>query len=107
MTFLIAAVVVLITVAGVAAYILRRKKYEELQEDWEEEYGPHRFSYKNLHKATKGFKDTEVIGERGFEKVYMGILLSSNLPIAVKRISHDSRQGMKEFVAEIDRKSVV
>jgi serine/threonine protein kinase len=31
----------------------------------------------------------------------MGILHSSNLPIAVKRISHDSRQGMKEFVAKI------
>jgi hypothetical protein len=45
MTSLIAAAVVLITVAGVAAYILRRKKYEELQEDWEEEYGPHRFSF--------------------------------------------------------------
>ncbi|XP_059431079.1 L-type lectin-domain containing receptor kinase SIT2-like [Corylus avellana] len=101
MTSLIAVAVVLITVAGVAAYILRRKKYEELQEDWEEEYGPHRFSYKNLHKATKGFKDTEVIGEGGFGKVYMGILPSSNLQIAVKRISHDSRQGMKEFVAEI------
>jgi serine/threonine protein kinase len=64
-------------------------------------YGLHRFSYKNLHKATKGFKDTDVIGEGGFGKVYMGILPSSNLPIAVKRISHDSRQGMKEFMAEI------
>ncbi|XP_059429273.1 L-type lectin-domain containing receptor kinase SIT2-like [Corylus avellana] len=101
MTSLIAVAVVLITVAGVAAYILRRKKYEELREDWEEEYGPHRFSYKNLHKATKGFKDTEVIGEGGFGKVYVGILPSSNLQIAVKRISHDSRQGIKEFVAEI------
>ncbi|XP_059429269.1 L-type lectin-domain containing receptor kinase SIT2-like [Corylus avellana] len=101
MTSLIAVAVVLITVAGVAAYIVRRKKYEELREDWEEEYGPHRFSYKNLHKATKGFKDTEVIGEGGFGKVYVGILPSSNLQIAVKRISHDSRQGIKEFVAEI------
>jgi serine/threonine protein kinase len=64
-------------------------------------YGPHRFSYNNLHKATKGFKDTDVIGEGGFGKVYMGILPSSNLPIAIKRISHDSRQGIKEFVAEI------
>jgi serine/threonine protein kinase len=101
MISLIAVAVVLITIVGAAAYILRRKKYEELREDWEEEYGPHRFSYKNLHKATKGFKDTEVIGEGGFGKVYMGILPSSNIQIAVKRVSHDSRQGMKEFVAEI------
>jgi serine/threonine protein kinase len=101
MTSLIAVAVVLIIIAGAAAYILRRKKYEEVQEDWEEEYGPHRFSYKNLYKATKGFKDTEVIGEGGFGKVYMGILPSSNLQIAVKRVSHDSRQGIKEFVYEI------
>jgi serine/threonine protein kinase len=100
MTSVIAVALVLITVAG-AAYILRRKKYEEIREDWEEEYGPHRFSYKNLHRATKGFKDTELLGEGGFGKVYRGILPSSNLQIAVKRVSHNSKQGMKEFVAEI------
>ncbi|XP_062172845.1 L-type lectin-domain containing receptor kinase SIT2-like isoform X2 [Alnus glutinosa] len=81
--------------------LLSRHKYEEIREDWEEEYGPHRFTYKSLHKATKGFKDTEIIGEGGFGKVYMGILASSNVQIAVKRVSHDSKQGMKEFVAEI------
>jgi serine/threonine protein kinase len=99
-TSLIAVALVLINTIGVA-YILRRKKYEEIREDWEEEYGPHRFTYKSLHKATKGFKDTEIIGEGGFGKVYMGILASSNVQIAVKRVSHDSKQGMKEFVAEI------
>jgi serine/threonine protein kinase len=99
-TSLIAVAIVLITVAGAVAYMLRRKKYEELREDWEEEYGPHRFSYKNLHNATKGFKDTELLGEGGFGKVYIGTL-PSNVQIAVKRVSHDSKQGMKEFVAEI------
>ncbi|KAL4610610.1 hypothetical protein ACB092_08G063200 [Castanea dentata] len=85
-------VIVLITILG-AACISRRKIYEELREEWEREYGPHRFIYKNLYKA-------RLLGSGGFGKVYRGIL-PSNVQIAVKRVSHDSKQGMKEFVAEI------
>ena len=36
-----------------------------------------------------------------FGKVYKGTLHSSNAQIAVKKVSHDSKQGMKEFVVEI------
>ncbi|CAN1231374.1 L-type lectin-domain containing receptor kinase SIT2 [Linum grandiflorum] len=54
-------------------------------------------SAKDLHRATKGFN--QVLGSGGFGKVYKGT--SSNAEIAVKKISHDSRQGMREFVAEI------
>ncbi|KAL4610611.1 hypothetical protein ACB092_08G063300 [Castanea dentata] len=97
---LIAVALVLITITG-TAYNSRRKKFEEVREDWEKEYGPHRFTYKNLYKATKGFSDKELLGAGGFGKVYRGILPSSNTQIAVKKVSHDSKQGMKEFVAEI------
>ena len=100
MILIIAVVVVLILVTG-AIFILRRKKYAEILEDWENKYGPHRFSYKNLYKATKGFSNKELLGEGGFEKVYKGTLRSSNIQIAVKKVSHNSKQGMKEFVAEI------
>ncbi|KAG5566948.1 hypothetical protein RHGRI_002487 [Rhododendron griersonianum] len=89
-----------ITIAG-TFYMLRRKKYEEIREDWEREYGPHRFSYKDLFKATRGFIDEELLGAGGFGKVYRGILPSSKEQVAVKKISHNSKQGMKEFVAEI------
>ncbi|KAL4610618.1 hypothetical protein ACB092_08G064000 [Castanea dentata] len=100
MVLLIAVALVLITIAG-TAYNSRRKKFEEIREDWEEEYGPQRFTYKNLYKATKGFSDKELLGAGGFGKVYRGTLPSSNTQIAVKKVSHDSKQGMKEFVAEI------
>ena len=100
MILLIAVVVVLIFVIG-ATFIWRRKKYEEIREDWESEYSPHRFIYKNLYKATKHFLDKELLGAGGFGKVFKGTLPSSNVQIAVKKVSHDSKQGLKEFVTEI------
>ncbi|XP_050239011.1 L-type lectin-domain containing receptor kinase I.8-like [Mercurialis annua] len=96
---LITASVVAIVIFG-GVYI-RRKKYEELREDWEEEYGPQRFSYKNLYKATEGFKEKKILGIGGFGKVYKGILPCSDTQVAVKKFSHNSEHGMKQFVAEI------
>ena len=96
----IEAVVLLVIIAG-AAYFYRRKKYEEINEDWEKEYGPQRFSYKTLYKATKGFKDKQLLGTGGFGKVYKGTLPFCNEQIAVKKVSHESNQGTKEFVSEI------
>lgn len=81
--------------------VRRRKKYAELLEDWEQEYGTHRFSYKDLFRATKGFKEKELLGSGGSGRVYKGVLPSSKLEVAVKKVSHESRQGMKQFVAEV------
>ncbi|KAH7673647.1 Non-specific serine/threonine protein kinase protein [Dioscorea alata] len=94
----------LISMAVIVILIMvrkRRKKFEELVEDWEQQYGPQRLSYKALFKATKGFKDKQLLGTGGFGKVYKGTLHKSDTEVAVKRVSNESRQGMREFIAEI------
>ncbi|KAM1271725.1 hypothetical protein ACFX2J_032504 [Malus domestica] len=48
-------------------FSIRRKKFAELLEDWELEYGPQRFKYKELYIATKGFREKELLGKGGFE----------------------------------------
>ncbi|CAL5047527.1 unnamed protein product [Urochloa decumbens] len=78
-----------------------RMRYAEIHEDWEAEFGPHRFSYKDLFHATDGFKNKNLLGQGGFGKVYKAVLPVSKLEVAVKRVSHESKQGMKEFIAEV------
>ncbi|KAL5991813.1 hypothetical protein ACLOJK_012724 [Asimina triloba] len=91
-----------LSAVSLVVYVVRRKiKFAEIIEDWELEYGPHRFFYRDLFIATNGFHDKELLGVGGFGKVHRGILPTSKKEVAVKRISHESRQGMKEFVAEI------
>ncbi|KQK20961.1 hypothetical protein BRADI_1g57775v3 [Brachypodium distachyon] len=65
------------------------------------EFGPHRFSYKDLYHATEGFKNQNLLGVGGFGKVYKGVLPTSKMEVAVKKVSHESSQGMKEFITEV------
>ncbi|CAA2954721.1 L-type lectin-domain containing receptor kinase -like [Olea europaea subsp. europaea] len=99
---IISSVILLTAILAVTYYMKwMKKKYAEELEDWELEYGPHRFKYKDLYIATKGFRDKELLGSGGFGRVYRGLLPTSKIQVAVKRVSHESRQGMREFVAEI------
>ncbi|XP_051211568.2 L-type lectin-domain containing receptor kinase SIT2 [Lolium perenne] len=94
-TFVLAVGVVIIV------FVRKRFRYRELREDWEIDFGPHRFSFKDLFHATEGFRQKNLLGVGGFGKVYKGMLPKSKLEVAVKRVSHESRQGMKEFIAEV------
>ncbi|XP_058099355.1 L-type lectin-domain containing receptor kinase SIT2-like [Magnolia sinica] len=91
-----------LTAISAVGLIVRRKiKFAEILEEWEHQYGTHRFSYKDLFMATKGFTDKELLGVGGFGRVYRGVLSASKMEVAVKRVSHESRQGMREFISEI------
>ncbi|GKU91973.1 hypothetical protein SLEP1_g5769 [Rubroshorea leprosula] len=92
---------VMIFAIAVSIYLIRKIKDADKIEAWELDVGPHRFSYQELKKATKGFRDKEILGFGGFGRVYKGILPNTNTEVAVKRISHGSKQGMREFVSEI------
>ena len=86
----------------IVLWLRKRAKLADTLEDWELEH-PHRFPYKDLYRATKGFKESEFLGAGGFGQVYKGVLRqrSGGDKVAIKRLSAGTRQGMKEFVAEI------
>ncbi|KAA8536352.1 hypothetical protein F0562_028830 [Nyssa sinensis] len=70
--------------------------------EFEKGMGPKRFPYKELARATKNFVEEEKLGEGGFGGVYKGFLRDLNTYVAIKRVSRASRQGVKEYVSEVN-----
>lgn len=102
----IAALLTLVMVAIVGVvFVIKKMKNKDEIEEWELDVGPHRYSYKELNRATKGFREEELLGFGGFGSVYKGVLCnlpdSKTLVVAVKRISNESKHGMRAFVSEI------
>ncbi|KAI5061367.1 hypothetical protein GOP47_0023872 [Adiantum capillus-veneris] len=98
----------LLLVAMAAAYIYFRKRRLKARymskDDWQmslQEQLPQEFSYRELVKATNNFHAKNRLGSGGFGEVFQGVLPSSGTSIAVKRISKESKQGVKEFVSEV------
>lgn len=64
------------------------------------------FSYNELRVATDFFHQRNKIGRGGFGTVYKGILKNGRA-IALKTLSAESKQGVREFLTEIDTISTV
>lgn len=58
------------------------------------------FSFRELAVATRNFKDTNLIGEGGFGRVYKGRLEIGQI-VAVKQLDQNGIQGNQEFIVEV------
>ncbi|VAI71816.1 unnamed protein product [Triticum turgidum subsp. durum] len=106
-----AGTITLVAAAMVTVLWLRRRAaLADKLEDWELEVEhPQRIPYIELYKAARGFKESGFFGSGGFGHVYKGVLGrrrsgSGSGPgdeVAIKRISSGTKQGMREFVAEV------
>ncbi|QCD84201.1 L-type lectin-domain containing receptor kinase IX.1-like [Vigna unguiculata] len=63
--------------------------------------GPKKIRYHELATATNNFDETNKLGQGGFGGVYKGYFKDSNTYAAIKRISADSKQGVKQYIAEV------
>ncbi|KAM1044820.1 hypothetical protein ACFX2I_035788 [Malus domestica] len=97
-------------IVGIILYIQKKKLRNEghrrkdcsdeyLGEDGEEMELP-LFDLTTIAKATDNFSSRNKLGEGGFGPVYKGTLIGGK-EIAVKRLSKNSGQGMREFKTEV------
>ncbi|KAK6917568.1 Protein kinase domain [Dillenia turbinata] len=83
-------------------FVWRKRRKLRGREDLDErelEFWPHRFTYSEIDRATRGFSEKNVIGIGGDGKVYKGVM--EGVEVVVKRISHENYGEVREFLAEI------
>ncbi|CAI8615610.1 unnamed protein product [Vicia faba] len=73
----------------------------KMDDEFQKGTGPKRFCYNKLATATNNFEETQKIGQGGFGGVYKGYLKEIDSNVAIKRISKESKQGIKEYATEV------
>ncbi|XP_030534174.1 L-type lectin-domain containing receptor kinase IX.1-like isoform X3 [Rhodamnia argentea] len=109
-TILIVVVPSVMTVLflAICVYLLVKKAPRERDKDGDIESQsrlaanvPKMFTYKELAKATRNFSKENLLGTGGFGSVYKGVISDPPGEIAVKKISATSKQGEREYLAEL------
>ncbi|KAH9602145.1 hypothetical protein KSS87_005687 [Heliosperma pusillum] len=97
-----AIVFFLLLLCAIAFYLHKRKKSDTLPAVVEtyRENSLH-FSLETIQTATSNFSVANKLGEGGFGAVYRG-RLPDGREVAVKRLSEDSGQGIREFSNEVE-----
>jgi len=73
----------------------------KMDDEFQKGIGPKRFRYNELESATSKFSESEKLGQGGFGGVYKGFLKDLNSYVAIKRVSRESKQGVKEYATEV------
>ncbi|KAK2632826.1 hypothetical protein EUGRSUZ_L01021 [Eucalyptus grandis] len=108
----LSSLVFLILVAGFGwyGYRLKRNRNDQsgeeenvprMDEEFEQSKGPKKYSYKVLAIATDNFANTRLLGKGGFGGVYEGHLVDVGSHVAIKKITPNSKQGVKEYATEV------
>nr|BAK04076.1 predicted protein [Hordeum vulgare subsp. vulgare] len=95
------SIVLAVFLIVLAVLICRHLRKAKEDDDWEIKCGMPSFTYKDLVTATEGFSNKMLLGKGGFGRVYKGVLPTTTQHVAIKRVSPESKQGKKEFMAEI------
>ncbi|XP_019710848.1 probable LRR receptor-like serine/threonine-protein kinase At1g56130 isoform X2 [Elaeis guineensis] len=97
----------LFTLLVILIYRQRRRLGKDDDEDLLEiSARPDTFTYMELKTATENFNPNNKLGEGGFGPVFKGKVLDGRI-VAVKQLSAASRQGKRQFMAEIATISAV
>ncbi|XP_045821780.1 L-type lectin-domain containing receptor kinase IX.1-like [Trifolium pratense] len=74
---------------------------QNMDEEFQMGAGPKKICYQELLNATNNFEEKLKLGQGGFGGVYKGYFKDTNSVAAIKRISANSRQGIKQYSAEV------
>ncbi|BBN14793.1 protein MpRLK-Pelle_L-LEC28 [Marchantia polymorpha subsp. ruderalis] len=109
-----AAAVFLLVLCAVVIVLLGRSKYQQASRSISMQTGSTRtdldaiarclensYSFVELRRATAEFDEAHKLGQGGFGSVYRAVIPATGEVVAVKKVSPESRQGAREFMAEV------